>query len=58
MAIYEYKCKTCEQSVTISRPMSDRETVPSCIACKALLSRVYSPVGVTFSGSGFYTTDK
>jgi putative FmdB family regulatory protein len=58
MAMYEYKCKSCEQSVTIARSISSREDVPICVGCKSPLSRVYSSVGVTFSGSGFYSTDK
>jgi putative FmdB family regulatory protein len=58
MAIYEYACKSCNASVTIARSISDKEVVPACSTCATLLSRVYSPVGVAFSGSGFYSTDK
>lgn len=58
MAIYEYKCKSCNASETISRGIADKEVVPECSACNISLSRVYSSVGVTFNGSGFYSTDK
>jgi putative FmdB family regulatory protein len=58
MAIYEYACKSCNQSVTISRSMHDKEEVPACISCNIALNRVYSSIGVTFNGGGFYSTDK
>jgi putative FmdB family regulatory protein len=58
MAMYEYKCNGCDQSITITRSISDKEVIPECLACKSKLSRVYSSVGVTFNGGGFYSTDK
>jgi len=58
MALYEYKCKSCDASVTIARGITEKEETPACGTCNILLNRVYSSVGVTFSGSGFYSTDK
>lgn len=58
MAIYEYACKACGATVNVFRGILDKEQVPRCLACNQPYSRVYSPVGVTFSGSGFYSTDK
>jgi len=58
MALYEYKCKSCDASVTVSRGIADKEEVPQCSTCKTPLNRVYSSLGVTFKGSGFYSTDK
>jgi putative FmdB family regulatory protein len=58
MALYEYKCKSCNASVIISRGIADKEEIPQCDTCKTPLNRVYSSVGVTFNGSGFYSTDK
>jgi putative FmdB family regulatory protein len=58
MATYEYKCKGCGQEISVTRSISDKETVPGCLACNLPLSRVYSSVGVTFNGGGFYSTDK
>jgi putative FmdB family regulatory protein len=58
MALYEYKCKSCDATVTIARTMTAKEETPLCSACQIPFSRVYSSVGVTFSGSGFYSTDK
>lgn len=58
MAIYEYKCKVCDLSETVSRGISEKETIPECQSCKIPLNRVYSSIGVTFNGGGFYSTDK
>lgn len=58
MALYEYKCKDCEKTITVSRSISEPENPTFCVTCKIPLSRVYSSVGVTFNGSGFYSTDK
>lgn len=58
MAIYEYKCKSCDASVTINRGIADKEEVPVCSACNLSFIRVYSSIGVTFNGGGFYSTDK
>jgi putative FmdB family regulatory protein len=58
MALYEYKCKSCDASVTIARGIADKEEVPMCATCNQLFIRVYSSIGVTFNGGGFYSTDK
>lgn len=58
MAIYEYKCKSCNASETISRGIADKEIIPECKSCNISLNRVYSSIGVAFNGSGFYSTDK
>lgn len=58
MAVYEYKCKSCNASETISRGIADKEIVPNCGTCNVPLNRVYSSIGVTFNGSGFYSTEK
>jgi putative FmdB family regulatory protein len=54
---YEYRCESCKSSQFISRGILEKEIVPKCSGCNLLLIRVYSPVGVTFSGGGFYSTD-
>jgi putative FmdB family regulatory protein len=58
MALYEYKCKSCDSSVTVARSITEKEDVPLCGTCQIPFSRVYSSVGVTFNGGGFYSTDK
>lgn len=57
MPIYEYKCKSCDASMTIVRGITDKEQLPNCNTCNSELSRVYSSVGVAFNGGGFYSTD-
>jgi putative FmdB family regulatory protein len=57
MALYEYRCKSCDASRTISRGITEKEVTPHCDSCNLSLSRVYSSVGVTFNGGGFYSTD-
>jgi putative FmdB family regulatory protein len=58
MAIYDYRCKSCDTSRTVSRSITEKENIPVCDACNIPLNRVYSSVGVTFNGGGFYSTDK
>lgn len=57
MPKYEYKCKACGLSETVVRGISDEEVVPQCGSCNIPLNRVYSSIGVTFNGGGFYSTD-
>lgn len=57
MPIYEYKCKSCDASMTISRGITEKEQAPICVTCNCELNRVYSNIGVTFNGGGFYSTD-
>lgn len=58
MATYEYVCKSCNASINISRGIADKEEIPQCPTCNKLYTRVYSSIGVTFNGGGFYSTDK
>lgn len=58
MALYEYTCKQCSINVIISRGINDPEENTKCDNCNIDLTRVYSSIGVTFNGGGFYSTDK
>jgi putative FmdB family regulatory protein len=59
MPIYEYKCKECDTKVTLVKSADERDNdLPQCKACNSDIRRVYSSVGVSFTGSGFYSTDK
>lgn len=58
MPIYEYRCKDCNLTKTITRSFSEKEEEYSCESCNSSLTRVYSSIGVTFNGSGFYSTDR
>ncbi len=58
MALYEYKCRSCNASETVVRGITDKEVSINCKACNIPLNRVYSSIGVSFKGSGFYSKDK
>lgn len=58
MALYEYLCKSCNASETVIRGIFDKEQLIKCKTCNIPLNRVYSSVGVSFKGSGFYSKDK
>lgn len=57
MASYEYICTSCNNRYTKIRSMKEDDPGYTCDTCNVALVRVYSNVGVTFNGSGFYTTD-
>lgn len=57
MALYQYVCMTCDLEYEKERSITDAEPEYFCDKCGYALIRVYSPVGVTFKGGGFYKTD-
>jgi len=57
MPSYEYDCISCNQRYVKTRSMTEDDPGYQCDTCNNELVRVYSNVGVTFNGSGFYTTD-
>lgn len=55
MPIYEYKCDNGHFFDMMQR-MSD-DPLTTCIKCGASVRKVMHPVGISFKGSGFYSTD-
>jgi putative FmdB family regulatory protein len=53
---YSYRCTECDNAFDIHQAFTD-DTLSVCPVCGGKLRKVFSPVGVTFSGSGFYRTD-
>jgi putative FmdB family regulatory protein len=53
---YSYRCTACGNAFDIQQSMSDA-SLTECPACGGPLRKVFSPIGVTFNGSGFYRTD-
>jgi putative FmdB family regulatory protein len=53
---YSYRCTECDNAFDIVQSFSD-DSLTVCPVCGGKLRKVFSPVGVTFSGSGFYRTD-
>ena len=56
MPTYSYRCTECSNAFDIVQAFTD-DTLTVCPTCGGKLRKVFSPVGVTFSGSGFYRTD-
>ena len=57
MPIYEYRCGNCDTPYTKVRGISEQPEEYMCETCNIPLTRVYSSIGVTFNGGGFYSTD-
>lgn len=55
MPIYEYKCEHGHIFDTMQK-MSD-EPLTNCIECGTPVKKLMQPVGISFKGSGFYSTD-
>ncbi len=56
MPIYEYACTSCGER-TEAKQSFDDPPLEECQNCGGHLRKLYSPVGIVFKGSGFYTTD-
>ncbi len=55
MPIYEYKCENGHVFDIMQRMIEDPLT--ECVQCGAPVRKVLHPVGISFKGSGFYSTD-
>ena len=56
MPIYSYKCESCGEVFDKLVKAGGNGKV-KCVECKSDMQRVFSPVGIIFKGSGFYSTD-
>jgi putative FmdB family regulatory protein len=56
MPTYGYRCGNCGHQFEIQQRMAD-EPLTTCPKCQGKLSKILYPVGISFKGSGFYTTD-
>lgn len=56
MPIYEYACTACGERLE-ARQSFDDPPLQDCPKCGGKLRKLYSPVGIVFKGSGFYSTD-
>lgn len=55
--IYSYSCE-CGSTLDIERSIHEESVSPTCYDCKKTMGRVWSSPAITFTGKGFYTTDK
>lgn len=57
MPIYTYRCENCGVQFERQQKFTD-QPLTWCPECsKKSLRKVYTPVGIVFKGSGFYSTD-
>jgi putative FmdB family regulatory protein len=57
MPVYVYHCDACDFEFEQQQKFSDKP-LKRCPECgKDSLHKVYTPVGVIYKGSGFYSTD-
>ena len=56
MPIYEYACTACGERTEAQQSFDD-PPLDVCPHCGGKLRKLYSPVGIVFKGSGFYSTD-
>ncbi len=56
MPTYSYRCTECSTAFDIQQAFTD-DSLTECPSCEGRLRKVFSSIGVTFNGSGFYRTD-
>lgn len=56
MPIYEYACTSCGERTEAKQGFDD-PPLEDCPQCGGKLRKLFSPVGIVFKGSGFYSTD-
>jgi putative FmdB family regulatory protein len=56
MPTYGYRCGSCGHQFEIIQRISE-EPLTTCPKCQGKLAKILYPVGISFKGSGFYTTD-
>ncbi|MEO7147994.1 MAG: FmdB family zinc ribbon protein [Terrimesophilobacter sp.] len=56
MPTYSYLCRECDNAFDIQQGFTD-DTLTVCPSCGGVLRKVFSPIGVSFIGSGFYRND-
>ena len=57
MPVYQYQCTDCKKTTEVVRGITENTPDLFCKTCNSTLKRIYSNIGVTFNGSGFYRTD-
>ena len=56
MPTYGYRCSNCGHEFEIQQKITD-QPLKACPKCQGKLNKILYPVGISFKGSGFYTTD-
>lgn len=56
MPTYSYRCTECDTAFDIQQAFTD-DSLTVCPTCSGKLRKVFSAIGVSFTGSGFYRND-
>ena len=56
MPTYSYECTECADRFDVVQAFTD-DALTTCDKCSGRLRKLFSSVGVVFTGSGFYRTD-
>ncbi|MGY6501584.1 MAG: FmdB family zinc ribbon protein [Acidimicrobiales bacterium] len=56
MPTYQYRCRECGHDLEVVQAFTD-DALTECPQCGGSLRKVFSAVGISFKGSGFYKTD-
>ena len=56
MPTYSYRCTECDTAFDIQQAFTD-DSLTVCPTCGGPLRKLFSAVGVSFTGSGFYRND-
>jgi len=58
MPTYQYRCQTCEGEFELRQSFTD-DALTTCIdvECRGPVNKVFSGVGISFKGDGFYKND-
>ena len=56
MPTYQYRCRDCGEDLEVVQSFTD-DALTTCPSCEGSLKKVFSAVGISFKGSGFYKTD-
>ncbi|GAB3616405.1 hypothetical protein GCM10027416_09620 [Okibacterium endophyticum] len=56
MPTYSYRCTVCGDAFDVHQAFTD-SSLTQCPSCDGPLRKLFSAVGITFNGSGFYRTD-
>ena len=57
MPTYIYRCQTCEKEFEIVQSFKDDPLEECPSECAGTVKKVFSGVGISFKGSGFYKND-
>jgi putative FmdB family regulatory protein len=55
---YDYSCIQCDLDYEKERSIHDNVPAYFCTKCGYSLQRVYTDIGFSFKGGGFYSTDR